>query len=122
MLYENRNKTGGIAITGGTGGFPGYHEKDKRIDSFRNYIIYVHATISFVDSMLSWHINPGVIFDKQGGLENSSWEWGFTFSTRLAVYNVIPKTAIVGEIYGTAGQMMLVQKTTLVFDGNPMNS
>ena len=50
-------------------------------------------------------LNPGVIFDKQGGLENSSWEWGFTFSTRLAVYNVIPKTAVVGEIYGTAGQI-----------------
>jgi len=54
MLYENRNKTGGIAITGGTGGFPGYHEKDKRIDSFRNYYIYVPATIPFLDNMLSW--------------------------------------------------------------------
>jgi len=105
MLYENEAKTGGIAITAGTGGFPGYHLKNTRVESFRNFYLYVPGTIPFLDSMLSWDLNPGVIVDKQGGLENDQWEWGFTYSTRVAIYKVIPKTAIVGEVYGTAGQV-----------------
>ena len=31
--------------------------------------------------------------------------WGFTYSTRVSIYKIIPKTAIVGEVYGTAGEL-----------------
>ena len=36
---------------------------------------------------------------------NKKTAWGFTYSTRLAVYKIIPQSAIVGEIYGTAGEL-----------------
>jgi hypothetical protein len=105
MLYESKNKTGGIAITAGTGGFPGYHQRERKIESFRNYYIYFPGTIPFFNNMISWDLNPGVIVDQQGGSDNDQWEWSFTYSTRVAIYRVIPKTAIVGEVYGTVGQI-----------------
>jgi hypothetical protein len=55
--------------------------------------------------MISWDLNPGVIVDQQGGLNNDIWEWSFTYSTRVAIYRLIPKTASVGEVYGTVGQI-----------------
>jgi hypothetical protein len=30
--------------------------------------------------------------------------WGFTYTSRLAIYDVIPQSAIVAEVFGTAGE------------------
>lgn len=45
---------------------------------------------------------PGALYDHRYA-ETGNPAWGFTYSTRLAIYKVIPKTAIVGEVYGTEG-------------------
>lgn len=105
MIFENKTKTGGAAVSFGTGGFPGYYQKQERIESFRNYYVYFPVTFPFFNSTLSWDLNPGVLLDKRGGVNEDEFEWGFTYSTRLAIYKIIPKTAIVGEVYGTAGQI-----------------
>jgi hypothetical protein len=45
---------------------------------------------------------PGALYDWKNG-ETGDPAWGFTYSTRVAGYKIIPKMAIVGEIYGTEG-------------------
>jgi len=47
---------------------------------------------------------PGAMVDFDYG-NNKEAAWGFTYSTRFALYKVIPKSAIVAEIYGTDGQV-----------------
>jgi hypothetical protein len=46
---------------------------------------------------------PGALVDLDYG-NNKETAWGFTYSTRVAVYKVIPQTAIVAEFYGTEGK------------------
>jgi hypothetical protein len=46
---------------------------------------------------------PGALVDLDYG-NNKETAWGFTYSTRIAVYKVIPQTAIVAEVYGTEGK------------------
>lgn len=103
MIFENASRNGGAAVSFGTGGFPGYFEKDQRLESFRNYYVYTPVTFPFFGGALSWDLNPGVLADWQGGEDQDELQWGFTYSTRLAVYQIIPRTAIVGEVYGAAG-------------------
>ncbi len=119
MIWENENKNGGAAVSFGTGGFPGYYRKSERIESFRNYYAYFPITFPLFNQTLSLDLNPGILTDKQGGIDNDEWEWGFTYSTRLAVYKVIPRTAIVGEIYGTAGQINSGTEYNLGFRWEP---
>ena len=52
--------------------------------------------------MLSLDLNPGVIVNTEYG-DSDKHEWGFTYSSRLAVYKVVPQSAIVGEVFGAAG-------------------
>lgn len=46
---------------------------------------------------------PGgmVDFNPKNGAQTA---WGFTWSSRLGIYKIIPKTAIVIEAYGTEGK------------------
>jgi hypothetical protein len=53
--------------------------------------------------MLSWDLMPGALENFEDGIDQKT-SWGFTWSTRLAIYKIIPKTAIVGEVYGTEGE------------------
>lgn len=103
MFYENEAKNAGFAVSFGTGGFPGYYRNNVRINSFRNYYAYFPTTIPLLKGTISCDLNPGVLADNTGEGEDESWEVGFTYSTRVAIYNIIPRIAIVGEIYGTAG-------------------
>ncbi len=105
MIYENPAKNAGLAVSFGTGGFPGYQQKDQRMGSFRNYYIYTPVTVPLFNNTLSWDLNPGVLTDVNGGVDQDELEWGFTYSTRLAIYKVIPNTAIVGEVYGSVGKI-----------------
>jgi hypothetical protein len=53
--------------------------------------------------MLSWDLMPGALENFEDGIDQKT-SWGFTWSTRLAIYKIIPKTAKVGEVYGTEGE------------------
>lgn len=58
---------------------------------------------SLFDKAVSWDLNPGAQYTFDQGTENATGDWAFRYSTRVAVYKIIPKTAIVGEVYGSSG-------------------
>lgn len=103
MLYENEAKTGGYSLTMGTGVNPGYLQAGTVTTSFKSYWFYAAATFPFFDNTLSWDILPGALLNLDYGADQEK-AWGFTYSSRLAIYKVIPESAIVGEIFGTEGQ------------------
>jgi len=102
MFYENEAKTAGWAAMAGTGVYPGYLKSGTVTSSFRSYWVSVPVTIPFFDNTLSWDILPGGLVNLDHGADKTE-AWGFTYSSRLAVYKVIPQSAIVGEIFGTEG-------------------
>ena len=104
MFYENANKTGGAAITFGTGSNPAYYVKNRQIESFRNYSAVGDFTLPLFNNLISWDLNPGVLLDFNRNNDSNKATWGFTYASRIAIYKIIPKTAIVGEIYGAMGE------------------
>jgi hypothetical protein len=104
MFYENRTKTGGMAVKFGTGMFPGFLNDELRVeDAFKTYWANAPLTLPLAHDKLSWDITPGVSATENYG-EDKSTTWDFTYCTRLAWYAFNPKTSIVGEVYGATGQ------------------
>jgi hypothetical protein len=105
MFYENESKTGGFAVKLGTGIDPGYLDGNDRVnDAFQTFWTNAPITIPFLNNMLSWDIMPGASVTKNYGVEETT-VWYLTYSTRLAWYPISPKWAVVGEIYGSAGDL-----------------
>lgn len=102
MPYENEAKNGGLGIAAGTGSFPGHFELDSTTASFRTYWILPEATLPLLDGRVLWDINPGVLLNTNYG-DGSETKWGFLYSTRVAVYGIVPRSSIVGELFGSAG-------------------
>ena len=64
---------------------------------FENVFFDVHYIVIF-NNKLSWDLFPGAIVDIDYG-EDSEVAWGFTYSTRLTINNVInDKTLIIFQI------------------------
>lgn len=103
MLHENAARTGGWAIAGGTGISPDYLEAGTVTRSFRSYWANAQFTLPFFDNTLSWDIVPGFNVNLDQGARQET-AWATTYSTRLAVYKVIPDSAIVGEVFGAWGE------------------
>jgi hypothetical protein len=105
MFYENKAKTGGFAAKLGTGLDPGYLDGSDRVkDAFKTYWMNAPVTFPFFKNKLSWDLMPGVSVTRHYG-EADETAWAFTYSTRLAYYPFNPYIAIVGEIYGSEGQV-----------------
>jgi len=102
MVYENEAKNGGWAIMAGTGANPGYLQEGTITRSFDTYWASFPVTIPFLNGAVSWDIMPGFLYNKEYGATEET-AWGYTYSTRLAVYKIVPQSAIVGEIFGTEG-------------------
>ncbi|SIN73216.1 hypothetical protein [Algoriphagus halophilus] len=102
MFWVNKEKTGGAAAFFGFGRSPGYYEGTEFTELHKNVWTSIPVTIPLFQNMLSWDIMPGAIvdFDTKNKDEVT---WGFTWSSRLAIYKIIPQTAIVAEVYGTEG-------------------
>lgn len=103
MFWVNKANNGGAAIFLGIGKSPGYFTEADYSAMRKNYWTALPVTIPFFNNTLSWDIMPGALVDFDYG-NNNETAWGFTYSMRLAIYKVIPKTAIVGEFYGTEGK------------------
>ena len=103
MFWENSQNTGGGALFLGFGKSPGYWEQTEFLETHRNIWTAVPITIPLFNNTISWDLMPGALYDWSSGNTDGP-AWGFTYSTRVAVYKVIPKTAIVAEVYGTEGQ------------------
>jgi hypothetical protein len=107
MFYENKEKTGGFAVKGGTGMKPSYVLDGVGYQtSSQTLWMNAPATIPFFDNRLSWDIMPGwSVTRNSGGTGHDAW--AFTYSTRLAWYPVNMKWALVGEAFGAAGEAKL---------------
>lgn len=104
MFYENKTRTGGAAIKGGTGMFPGTLNADLREkDAFKTFWINTPVTIPFLDNKLSWDIMPGVSTTLNVDKDSLNG-WAFTYSTRLAYNPWGPKFSIVAEVFGSEGE------------------
>ncbi len=105
MFWENKNKTGGAAVKAGTGMFPGTIDAENRTDdAFQTYWTNVPVTIPFFNNKLSWDIMPGASVTRHYGQDETT-AWGFTYSTRLAWYPWHPEWGLVGEVFGTTGEV-----------------
>ncbi|MBN3519333.1 hypothetical protein JYB62_04905 [Algoriphagus lutimaris] len=102
-LYQNEDETAGYAVLGGVGLFPQHLDLGEVLSSFQSWWVVGVATYAFADNSILWDILPGATANldhKQTG----ETAWGFTYSSRVAVYKIIPKSAVVGEVFGTAGE------------------
>jgi hypothetical protein len=104
MFYENKAKTGGFAVKAGTGMDPGYITAYGLQDAFQTYWTNAPATLPFFDNHLSWDIMPGASVTRSYGT-NESTAWAFTWSTRLAWYPRNMENSIVGEVFGSNGEV-----------------
>ena len=121
MFHENREKTGGFAIKGGTGLDPGYLLDNVGLkDAFQTYWMNTPVTLPFFGYRLSWDLMPGasVTRDYAGAHFTAG---AFTYSTRLAWYPFTPAAAIVGEVFGAEGSSRSIPeyKIGLRWEPNP---
>lgn len=100
---NDKNNSGG-AVSFGIGRAPGYFTDFGYSAMHKNYWAAIPVTIPLFGNTISWDIMPGGLVDFDHG-DNDKTAWGFTYSSRIAIYKVIPETAIVGEIFGTEGQV-----------------
>ncbi len=104
MLYENKEKTGGIAFKGGTGLEPGLLIDNVGLeDAFKTYWINSPITVPFFKNTLSLDLMPGASYTIDYE-DKGNPAWSFTYSTRLGWYPFSPKLALVGEVFGAAGE------------------
>jgi hypothetical protein len=104
MFYENEAKTGGFAFKGGTGLDPGLLIDNVGLqDAFQTYWINAPVTLPFFNNKLSLDLMPGGSYTTDYGVEGDP-AFAFTYSVRLAWYPAKPTLALVGEVFGTAGE------------------
>ena len=85
MFTENATKNGGFAIAFGQGANPGFSVRDSLGSSYEQLFAIPELTIPLLSGKLLWDLNPGVFVDFDCG--------------------VVPRSALVGEIYGTEGDI-----------------
>jgi hypothetical protein len=105
MIYENKAQTGGLAVKAGTGLDPGYLDGSDRVkDAFKTYWMNAPVTFPFFKNKLSWDLMPGVSVTRDFGEENNT-AWAFTYSTRMAYFPFNPELSVVGEVFGSEGEV-----------------
>jgi hypothetical protein len=108
MFYQNKAETGGASVKAGTGMFPGtITGEDREKDAFKSYWINFPCTLPFFKNKLSWDLMPGASVTKNYG-QTETTAWAFTYSTRLAWSPFSPKWSMVGELFGTNGEVVAI--------------
>jgi hypothetical protein len=103
MFLVNKENNGGASVFLGFGRSPGYYQDTEFTELHNNIWTAFPITFPLFNNTISWDIMPGALVDFDPKNSDKT-AWGFTWSSRLAIYKVIPKTAIVAEVYGTEGQ------------------
>jgi hypothetical protein len=107
MFWENKAQTGGASVKFGTGMFPGTLKgEEARNDAFNTYWVNFPVTIPFYRDKFSWDIMPGASLTRK--YQGEKYNWAFTYSTRLAWYFYRSELAVVGEVFGTEGQVVAI--------------
>ena len=71
--------------------------------AFDSYFSTLTATYAWNDDRFRLDVLPGFTANLDQG-DTGETAWGFTYTSRLAIYDVIPQSAIVAEVFGTAGE------------------
>jgi len=103
LIWQNQKETGGAAVMAGVGQSPGYDQSGIKTEDFKSYWACVPITFPFFNNTISWDVMPGFSFNREYGI-NKDTATGFTYSSRVAVYKIIPKSSIVGEVFGATGE------------------
>jgi len=108
MFYENKAKTGGVAVKAGTGMDPGYLLDDVGLkDAFQTYWMNAPVTLPLFNNTVSWDLMPGASVTRDFG-NNNETALSFTYSTRMAWYALGPTMSIVGEVFGAEGEAISI--------------
>lgn len=102
-LSENEAGTAGYAVLAGTGLFPKHTERGQVANAFESWWATGVATFNFVDDHVLLDILPGVVANLDQEPDGDT-AWGFTYTSRVAIYGIIPQSAIVAEVFGAAGE------------------
>ncbi|GAB3104338.1 hypothetical protein GCM10027217_27640 [Pseudomaricurvus hydrocarbonicus] len=102
-LLQSDDELTGYSIVAGTGSFPEHQEDGEVAKAFKSYWVTGTATYAFLDDNLLLDVLPGVSVNLDSG-DDSETAWGFTWSSRAALYGVVPQSALVAEVFGTAGE------------------
>lgn len=102
-LSENEQETGGLAFLAGTGVDPGHLEAGTVTDTFRSWWANLVYTVPFREGKLTWDLLPGFLLNLDKDNTDGS-AWGMTYSSRVAIYDIIPQSAVVAEVFGTTGE------------------
>jgi len=102
-LSQNEAETTGYAFFLGTGIFPDHREFGERMQAFKSWYAMGIGTYGFLDDKVLLDLMPGVVANLGQGAAGDT-AWGFSYASRVAVYGVIPSSAIVAEVFGTAGE------------------
>jgi hypothetical protein len=102
-LMQNEAGNAGWALSVGTGVDPSHVESGTQTHTFQSWFANTSFTFAFFGGDVTWDVIPGVTLNLDMDQENDA-AWGMTWASRAAVYKVIPHSAMVGEVYGTAGE------------------
>jgi len=102
-LSQNEAETGGYSVLFGTGLYPEHLERGTVAGAFQSWWLSTTATYPFANDRVMLDLVPGVAvnLDEQ---QTGETAWGFTYASRLAMYGLVPQSALVGEVFGTAGE------------------
>lgn len=103
LIWENEKQTAGAAVIAGIGQSPSYYQAGIKTEDFKSYWATVPVTIPFFDNTISWDLMPGFSYNKEYGARKET-ATSFTYSSRVAIYKVIPQSAIVAEVFGATGE------------------
>ena len=102
-ISQNDAETTGYSVFIGTGLYPEYLDQGEVTQAFDSYFSTLTATYGWNNDRVLLDVMPGFTVNlKQGDTDETAW--GFTYTSRLAIYDVIPQSAIVSEVFGTAGE------------------
>jgi len=102
-LTENEAGNAGWSVSVGTGVDPSHLEAGTVTDSFQSWFVNTSYTLAFRDGDVTWDLLPGVMVNLDTD-QSGEDAWGMTWCSRAAIYKIIPQSAIVGEVFGTAGE------------------
>ncbi|MBK8575997.1 MAG: hypothetical protein IPN90_10090 [Elusimicrobia bacterium] len=102
-IFENQAKNGGAAVKFGTGARPGYYQVSALTKDLRDYWAECPLTLPLHGDDVLLDLIPGGVVNYNFGTQKETAA-GFTYSSRLAIYKIIPRSAIVGEVFGTEGE------------------
>ncbi len=102
-IFENQAKNGGAAVKFGVGARPGYYQLSDLTSDLQEYWGEFPLTVAFHGDDVLLDLIPGGSYSQNFGTENNN-AFGFTYSSRLAIYKIIPRCAVVGEFFGTEGE------------------